>query len=427
MLKNRLLFTLLIFLFALPSLAQESNWQLNETLLISDSSTQFTIAYPVDWYLSTEHGYAIISERQQSQTYTIAQPLPIDGIVVHFERIPPRKLREMGINPQADSLETVIEKLAEAEAYRGDRELSETTLLTWPALQLRTGDAMQNAMLTIVAFQGTDLIRLSLIAPSVLSVDLFLPTWEAMLESIEMQQGIVNLGDYGLNFECHGEGSPTVIVEAGWSNQGYEYMRPVIDGVSEFSHVCIVYRRNALGYGEIEALVSDLHEVLGLIGVAPPYVMAGHSYGGLTLRVFADNYPDEVMGMVFIDASHEEQAERFNETWSELYPDENTIHDPLWEEMAERLAQTGSLGDIPLIVLSAEAFGVPMMNSHREDQERYLHPIWNNELQVELAALSTQGRQIIVPDTNHITIVSHSATIEAIREVVELIREEMGQ
>ncbi len=76
----------------------------------------------------------------------------------------------------------------------------------------------------------------------------------------------------------------------------------------------ITYDRAGLGWSErgaggVDAATSasQLHAALAVAGIDPPYVLAGHSYGGLVVRMFADRYPGEVVGMALVDASHPDQ------------------------------------------------------------------------------------------------------------------------
>src|SRR5688572_13938558 len=101
-------------------------------------------------------------------------------------------------------------------------------------------------------------------------------------------------------------GRPTLILESG-GGEGMGTWRPLVPFFKDWGAV-FVYRR--AGYGKTKQgtfprtgrqIASELHEHLGQIGLKPPYVLAGHSAGGLFIRVFQQMYPKEVAGMVLID------------------------------------------------------------------------------------------------------------------------------
>jgi pimeloyl-ACP methyl ester carboxylesterase len=117
-----------------------------------------------------------------------------------------------------------------------------------------------------------------------------------------------------LDLRCTGSG-PTVVLEAG-INQGGATWNRVVPDIAKFARVC-VYDHAAVNTprtaGEIAA---DLHELLRAAKIPPPYVLAGHSFGGLLVRTHAVAYPREVWGMVLVDSTHEEETSR----WLALLP-----------------------------------------------------------------------------------------------------------
>jgi pimeloyl-ACP methyl ester carboxylesterase len=119
-----------------------------------------------------------------------------------------------------------------------------------------------------------------------------------------------------LNLYCVGTGSPTVVFEAGLgvpiSNWGF--VQPVI---SQMTRTCS-YDRAGLGFSDAgtraansENIVDDLHRLLVAAAIKPPYVLVGHSYGGLTVRLYAHTYSSEVVGMVLVDPTVEDQTEAY--------------------------------------------------------------------------------------------------------------------
>lgn len=117
---------------------------------------------------------------------------------------------------------------------------------------------------------------------------------------------VFDLGPRRLHFYERGNGSPAVILEAGiaGSSLGWALVQPEI---ATFTRVCS-YDRAGLGWSDgpssipsISNAVSDLHSLLAKAGVPPPYVLVGHSFGGLLARAYAANVPHEIAGLVLVD------------------------------------------------------------------------------------------------------------------------------
>ena len=118
---------------------------------------------------------------------------------------------------------------------------------------------------------------------------------------------LIQVGDHRLHLNCQGSGSPTVVIDAGagdWSASWAVVQREI----AELTKVC-TYDRAGYGWSEpapgpmtARQSAGELHALLERAGVPGPFVLAGHSAGGLTVRLFAHNYPEEVAGVVFIDS-----------------------------------------------------------------------------------------------------------------------------
>ena len=126
----------------------------------------------------------------------------------------------------------------------------------------------------------------------------------------------IYIEDYRLHIECSGRGSPAVILDAGLGGSSLEWVF-VVERLRPLTKVCTYDRA---GYGGSDTgplprtssrIVSELHRLLERAGVSPPYVLAGHSFGGYNMQLFARRYPALTAGLVLIDASHPEQVERF--------------------------------------------------------------------------------------------------------------------
>lgn len=168
--------------------------------------------------------------------------------------------------------------------------------------------------------------------------------------------GPIDIGGRKLYLECRGQGSPTVILEAGANGRADVWSRDnlhpagartmVLPGVAAFTRVCAYDRPGTIGevnpdldpHGppffpsrsdpvpqprSTRDKVADLHALLRAADIRGPYVLVAHSAGGLVVRLYASMYPDEVVGMVLLDSTHEDVWLRFKEAlppaqWSEF-------------------------------------------------------------------------------------------------------------
>jgi pimeloyl-ACP methyl ester carboxylesterase len=125
---------------------------------------------------------------------------------------------------------------------------------------------------------------------------------------------LVDVAGYKLHLNVQGQmtDQPTVILEAGMASfsSNWHWVQ------TELAHDTrvVAYDRAGLGWSDAapeihdaQQSARDLHTALQQASISGPYVLAGHSYGGLVMRAFADLYPDEVVGMVLVDASHPDQ------------------------------------------------------------------------------------------------------------------------
>src|SRR5918998_2761500 len=127
---------------------------------------------------------------------------------------------------------------------------------------------------------------------------------------------MVDVGAHSLHINCVGEGSPTVILEAASGAMSAHWVR-VQQQVAQTTRVC-TYDRAGLGWSEpgpeprdAKQISGELHTLLAnAAGTEGPYVVVGHSYGGLYARMYAARYSDEVAGVVLVDSSHPEQFTR---------------------------------------------------------------------------------------------------------------------
>ncbi len=277
---------------------------------------------------------------------------------------------------------------------------------------------------------------------------------------------LVDIGGYKLHISCIGQGSPTVILDSGLGDS-YLSWRKVQPQIARFTRVCS-YDRAGLGYSDSSPrsrtskdIAEELHTLLHSAGIPPPYILVGHSMGGYDVRLYASLYLSDVAGMVLVDASHPEQQKRFppalndlDASWvreqeflefamplglprllgfcgsdTEVRAAEcnfRNVHESLAElkatsKSAAQTATTGSLGKMPLAVLSQDP-DTPQLDL-TEDLVKPANNAWQ-QMQNELAQLSTQSTHGIAKNSGHyIQLDRPDLVIEAVRKVVDQARQ----
>jgi pimeloyl-ACP methyl ester carboxylesterase len=123
---------------------------------------------------------------------------------------------------------------------------------------------------------------------------------------------MVDVGGYSLHINCVGRGSPTVLLDGGLGEWSAQWVL-VKQGVSDTTRVC-AYDRAGMGWSEMgpeprdaRQITGELHALLEGAGIEGPYVLVGHSFGGLYMQTYAARYPDEVAGMALVDSSQPDQ------------------------------------------------------------------------------------------------------------------------
>lgn len=247
---------------------------------------------------------------------------------------------------------------------------------------------------------------------------------------------LTDIGGRRLHVTCTGTGSPTVVMEAGLGASSRTW-RAVQPAIAEITRVCS-YDRAGMGTSDPDpgtkiarrtsrSIVDDLSQLLRSAAIAGPYVLVGHSLGGAHIRLFASRFPQDVVGMVLVDSSHEDQAARFSATGYKppAEPDPPIEQDPDRTDMLASLKEVGEAhwrADIPLVVVSHgrkiadTAPGITAM------QANGIEAAWL-ELQRELAARSSQGRLVIAQRSGHFVQTDEpELVIKAIRDVVVAAR-----
>ncbi len=276
---------------------------------------------------------------------------------------------------------------------------------------------------------------------------------------------LFDLSGYKMHIDCTGQGSPTVILESGLGDT-YASWRKVQPQISKFTRVCS-YDRAGIGYSDpssqprtSKVIAGELHALLQAAGITPPYVLVGHSMGGYNVRLFTSLYRNEVAGMVLVDASHPDQENRFSPELKNMERgwqreaqfleytapfgiprllglcDEEPVQRAAecnwrsaregvaelkaFSESAAEVAATGSLGDIPLAVLSHDP-NKPSADLPA-DLAKPTNDAWE-QMQEELAHLSTRGTQVIAKNSSHyIQVDRPDIVIDAVRKIVEQAR-----
>ena len=280
-------------------------------------------------------------------------------------------------------------------------------------------------------------------------------------DNYPMPGRLIDVGGHSLHINCTGTGSPTVVLEPGLGEPSTA-MAWIAPDVAATTRVC-VYDRAGRGWSESASApqdgvqtATDLHALLERAGEPGPYVLAGHSAGGIYTLNFAQLYPQQVAGVVLLDSMHPEQYTKIA-SWPAFYemfrrvsallpslsrlgvgrvmyqtaygelPDlardqeqafvstprhSRSVRDE-FSQLRTAMAQASSLtglGDRPLVVVTAE----------KEAEDGWM------AAQDELAALSTNSVHRVVPDATHAMLTENEeAAVEssqAIRDIVNAVR-----
>lgn len=231
-----------------------------------------------------------------------------------------------------------------------------------------------------------------------------------------------------LRYICEGDGPVTVVIDQGQGlsiEQGFERPRPMgwTKVFKEIQNATRILMHDRAGLGSSDPasgprtsseMVDDLRAVLAAAQVRPPYVLVGHSIGGFNVRLFAGQYPNEVLGLVLVDSCHPDQLGKFASTLPAEAPGEAMPLKLLrrgrgaalsteaidFRACAEQAREVMTIGRKPLVVLSQSPHalgppGIPL-------------PIWEKirivwgDLQSDLLGLSAKSTQVIATHAGHL-------------------------
>lgn len=274
---------------------------------------------------------------------------------------------------------------------------------------------------------------------------------------------LVDVGGHKMHLDCTGQGVPTVVLESGlWDDR--VVWHKVQPAISKLTQACS-YDRAGLGFSDPRPdqqpdsrnIAHNLHMLLADARINPPYVLVGHSIGGIHILVYQNLYPADVVGMVLVDSGHPDQENRvpsgMKKIQSRLYFRSKLwgLAVPLgiprlmgvcgrvvecrWQTVKAREAEVnaigassdeglhaGSLGSIPLVVLSRDpekgaAPGLIPAELSRQFEDQWV------QMQEELAHLSTNASRVVATGSTHyVQLDRPDLVIAAIQKVLDAVR-----
>lgn len=213
-----------------------------------------------------------------------------------------------------------------------------------------------------------------------------------------------------LEYAQSGTGSPAIILINGGSGP-IEGWHKIFHELAEESTV-LAYNRLGVGKSDMPtspqdgaAIVSALRQLLDEVKLPPPYLLVGHSLGGLYANLFARLFPDQIAGVVLLEASHPNDLaindtqpafiryiNRFLSSFDTLSPSRKWNEVQYVQETARQIEQAGPFPDKPLFVLTGTS-KPPMM-----PEQAFVIRMKN---QLDLVQLSKQGKQVLAAGSGH--------------------------
>ncbi len=259
--------------------------------------------------------------------------------------------------------------------------------------------------------------------------------------------GKFDAGGVNLYLMCLGQGSPTVVFDAGWGENSSAWQKVMLE-LRAHTRVC-AYDRANLGQSDSQAglrtskqMAEQLHTLLANAKVEGPYLVVGHSLGGMNMLVFSDRYREEVAGVVLVDSSHPDQSKQLSAILPTPAPDESaslgdlrkrlawvnpddpSFPEPMdWDATLAQVRAVKSLGNIPLAVLVAVDPTKSRWGDIPSDLATRLDKVWL-DLHKEYLNLSTDSSLILAEHSGHfIQQDEPQVVIDAILKLVDKVRQ----
>lgn len=242
-----------------------------------------------------------------------------------------------------------------------------------------------------------------------------------------------------LEYITSGSGSPAIVLVngAGGPVEGWYRVYAELEAIS----TVFAYNRPGIGGSDRpnspqtgDAIVAVLRELLTAIELVPPYILVGHSLGGLYVNLFARQFPGEVAGVVLLDAAApgDEVLQHTYQTalqrglnmviglFAPFFGKDKNREVAFVSETVNQINNAGPFPDVPLIVVSGGKAISPVLMSAQALKVR-------RENQMALSTLSRYGEQVIAARSGHFPQFSEpELVVRAIRQVCERVKQQSG-
>jgi pimeloyl-ACP methyl ester carboxylesterase len=238
----------------------------------------------------------------------------------------------------------------------------------------------------------------------------------------------IDVGGYSLRIKCSGSGAPAVVFDAGLTH-GIDTWKRVLPKISKSTLTCAYDRAGIGGSDDPDQrrrtglqIINELNTLLRNAQIPGPYVLVGHSFGGLNVRLYAGRYPDQVVGLVLVDPSHENQTARYAELMTAekragflAYEGGNNPEHVDVITSAAQVRAAAPIREMPFVVITAEHQSWLPNNKEIERVRQ--------ELQLELAHLVPGGVQVHAKGSDHFVQLDRpELVIQAIMRVLQQVR-----